>query len=301
MSGKSSDEEDDYMSAAFLGESEAKGEKDTYSDRRKRAIVEQERKGKIAPLAVRQAEQRDMGLNQPIQEGNVGFRMLKAMGFKPGSALGRPETATAAKTLATPAHQKDEEDDEPARRGPKTDEHGRLLAPIGVEILNKGQGLGLQTATLKRAHEQSKLEANKRKRTEVEYKDVKRREFEERKARGEVAAMRREVEALDEKKGVPRSELWHEEPKPPQIDGGSGVGDYRTALSNEEILKLDEDGSGDGEEEPKFADLDPFSQRDLLISHLRTEHFFCHYCGVEYGSEEEMLAECPGEDADFHE
>lgn len=36
-----------------------------------------------------EAENRDLGLNKPLDSDNVGFKMLQKLGFKPGAGLGR--------------------------------------------------------------------------------------------------------------------------------------------------------------------------------------------------------------------
>lgn len=292
-------DEDDYMSAAFLAD-EPKAREATYSQRRAAELRRQKEAGTITPLAQRAAEQRDAGLAKTIaDEDNVGFRMLQKMGYKPGTALGK-EVAEPVKPT--------EEMDGGSRKGPEKDSLGRLLAPIPVQILPKSIGLGVQTEVKKREREFSAAEERKKRKVEREFKDIKRREFEEKKCRGEVAAMRREVETLDETAGKERSEFWPELPVVAPDDEVPKAKDpaeelHRTALSNEEILALDEvDGNNQEIDGPQpFPDLDPFTQREQLIDYLRGTYHFCHYCGVRYETEEEMAAECPGEEAEDHE
>lgn len=39
----------------------------------------------------------------------------------------------------------------------------------------------------------------------------------------------------------------------------------------------------------------------LVLSYLRDKHHYCFWCGVEYGSAEEMQDQCPGPEEDDHD
>lgn len=98
-----SDEEDDYMSDAFLAKLEDvkpsliknnSVKRQMEIENRKRE--EQERKNK--PIHVAQKEKLKEGLGKAISSDNKGFAMLSKMGFKPGTSLGKSsEDSTAIK------------------------------------------------------------------------------------------------------------------------------------------------------------------------------------------------------------
>lgn len=79
-----SDSEEDYMSEKYLiqAEQHEKKQPQTYSERRKQATREHERKAYIAPRAQMEKKAREEGLNQSVSEDNKGMQMLMKMGFK---------------------------------------------------------------------------------------------------------------------------------------------------------------------------------------------------------------------------
>ncbi len=96
-------EDDDYMSAAFVAEEGGRGPRgvDPRHDMRSwkrtaRVRAEQERLIEEAQKRPKPAEheraERARGLAQPISAENKGFGMLLKMGFKPGQGLGKDET-----------------------------------------------------------------------------------------------------------------------------------------------------------------------------------------------------------------
>ncbi|CDS07217.1 hypothetical protein LRAMOSA09740 [Lichtheimia ramosa] len=87
----SDSEEEDYMSEKYLiqAEQQEKKQPQTYSERRKQATREHERKAYIAPRAQMEQKAREEGLKQSVSEDNKGMQMLMKMGFKKGMALGK--------------------------------------------------------------------------------------------------------------------------------------------------------------------------------------------------------------------
>eukprot|EP01118_Nematostelium_gracile_P019524 TRINITY_DN9075_c0_g1_i2.p1 TRINITY_DN9075_c0_g1~~TRINITY_DN9075_c0_g1_i2.p1 ORF type:complete len:236 (-),score=88.55 TRINITY_DN9075_c0_g1_i2:172-879(-) len=79
------EDDDDYMSSSFL---QSARNEDQLRDlnKRKRRLPE-----KIKPLKELEKEKREEGLNTALDENNVGFKMLKMMGYKNGSSIGKPE------------------------------------------------------------------------------------------------------------------------------------------------------------------------------------------------------------------
>lgn len=119
-----SDEEEDYMSDAFLAKLEkndvrpslirnqaVKRKNELESNRKKEAKM-------YKPVHVIQKELMKEGLNKALTEDNKGFAMLAKMGFKPGTSLGKSSNCPQA-----------------------------IKEPIKVNINNVGRsGLGTETA-----------------------------------------------------------------------------------------------------------------------------------------------------------
>ena len=120
-------DDEDYMSLKFLEEAqefESKRKETTYSERRKKQIREQEKKGYIKPRAQLEAEERQKGLERSMDESNKGMKMLMKMGFKKGMSLG-------------------------------TD---GIREPIKVDLKSGRGGIGMESELKKRAREQEEEE-----------------------------------------------------------------------------------------------------------------------------------------------
>lgn len=98
-----SDEEDDYMSDAFLAKLEDVKPSLIKNNSVKRQMEIENRKReeqmrKNKPIHVVQKEKLKEGLGKAISSDNKGFAMLSKMGFKPGTSLGKSsEDSTAIK------------------------------------------------------------------------------------------------------------------------------------------------------------------------------------------------------------
>ncbi|KAF9429281.1 G patch domain-containing protein 11 [Entomortierella beljakovae] len=142
------EEEEDYMSEAFLNSLTEQSEKEkksnmTYSERRR-----QKQKEHLAnlpkPLHIREKEAREKGLEKEIGEENKGMAMLLKMGFKMGGTLG------AAKN---PSESSPQDNNSGAGTSGNTN---ALRVPIAVEIKQGRGGLGMDT--LKRRREEEELQ-----------------------------------------------------------------------------------------------------------------------------------------------
>ena len=94
----SSDEEDDYMSAAILGACDDVRPGLVHGAKKRKLEVEQKKKDndkinkdKYKPKKVLEAEKREEGLSKAIETDNKGFQLMAKMGFKAGMALGKRE------------------------------------------------------------------------------------------------------------------------------------------------------------------------------------------------------------------
>lgn len=78
-------DEEDYMSLKFLEEAksfENENKKESYSERRKRQLREQQQKAYIKPRHILEQEERERGLQTSVDNDNKGMKMLMKMGFK---------------------------------------------------------------------------------------------------------------------------------------------------------------------------------------------------------------------------
>ena len=94
----SSDEEEDYMSAAVLGACDDVRPGLVHGTKKRQLDVEKKKKDcdkinkdKFKPKNVLEAEKREEGLSKAIETDNKGFQLMAKMGFKAGMALGKRE------------------------------------------------------------------------------------------------------------------------------------------------------------------------------------------------------------------
>lgn len=135
-----SDEEEDYMSDAFLAKLEANDVRPSLiknqAVKRKNDLEikkKEEHEKKHKPVHVIQKEKLKEGLNKALTSDNKGFAMLAKMGFKPGTTLGKASNTQAA-----------------------------ISEPIKININNEGRS-GLGTATAARAREEMELDKLRKK------------------------------------------------------------------------------------------------------------------------------------------
>lgn len=100
-----SDEEEDYMSDAFLAKLQDVKPSLIKNSAVKRQIAieekEKEQRKKFKPIHEVQKDKMKEGLSTALAEDNKGFAMLSKMGFKPGSSLGKSSQSTAIKVPIT--------------------------------------------------------------------------------------------------------------------------------------------------------------------------------------------------------
>lgn len=132
-----SDEEEDYMSDAFLAKLQdvtpsliknTSVKRQNELELKKKELLRNKK-----PIHEQQKEKLKEGLNKAITSDNKGFAMLSKMGFKPGTSLGKSSTDSTA-----------------------------IKEPIKINVNNDGRsGLGTQTAV--REHHERQLSNLKRK------------------------------------------------------------------------------------------------------------------------------------------
>jgi hypothetical protein len=169
------DEDDDYMNMVIAEPTKPK-EKETYTQRRLRKERESEAKGRVKSKAERAADEaaaREAALSKSLLEdpatssSNKGLTMMAKMGFKPGVALG------------------------------SKDNIGARLEPVGINMKEDRGGIGLDTEKKRKFREEYEKEGKRVKAEEGEYRERVRREREEVRHEGMVAAAMRVAERMD--------------------------------------------------------------------------------------------------------
>lgn len=96
-----SDEEEDYMSDAFLAKLQDVTPsliKNAAEKRRNEIEAKRQLQLKSKPKSVQELQEEKLkeGLNTALTSDNKGFAMLSKMGFKPGTSLGKSSTAESS-------------------------------------------------------------------------------------------------------------------------------------------------------------------------------------------------------------
>ncbi|XP_034537519.1 G patch domain-containing protein 11 [Notolabrus celidotus] len=262
-----SDEEEDYMSDAFL--SKIQDVKPGVSmSRRVKEAMKKETKHKETNIKNRQktfkeqeTESREAALQNTISNENKGFALLQKMGYKAGQGLGKKGA-------------------------------GRV-EPIPLNIKTDRGGIGMEEVKKRKAEEQ--LESYRQKARAQQQNETKsledfrsrvRTEREERKIEGDLGRSQRACSQLDSQKGilVPR-ELWYW----PKVESEEEEDDDKEEEEEEE------------EEEDEFVELTSFDKLQILTSYLRGVHFYCIWCGTTYNDEDDLCSNCPGDTAADHD
>ncbi|XP_054653933.1 G patch domain-containing protein 11 isoform X2 [Dunckerocampus dactyliophorus] len=257
-----SDEEEDYMSDAFLNQIQDVKPGVSMVRRVKEAIKREEKhkqnniKNRQKTYKEQEKESREAALQSSITNDNKGFALLQKMGYKAGQGLGKQGA-------------------------------GRV-DPIPLNIKTDRGGIGMEEAKKRKAEEEleqyrKKVQAKQQNETKSleDFRSRVRTEREERKIEGDLRRSQRACEQLDSQKGitVPQEE-WY----------------WPKVQAEEEVDCLQED-----DEEEDIAELTSFDQLQILTSYLRGIHFYCIWCGTTFNDEEDLFSNCPGDTEADHE
>ncbi|KAM7409013.1 hypothetical protein PAMA_002638 [Pampus argenteus] len=261
-----SDEEEDYMSDAFLS---------TLQDvkpgvnmvRRVKEAMKKEAQQKETNIKNRQKsykeqekDSREAALQSSISNENKGFALLQKMGYKAGQGLGKQGA-------------------------------GRV-DPIPLNIKTDRGGIGLEEVKKRKAEEElehyrQKVRAKQQNETKSleDFRSRVRTEREERKIEGDLRRSQGACEQLDSQKGitVPRED-W-----------------YWPKVKADDEEEEDEEEEEEKEEEEEIVELTSFDKLQIMTSYLRGVHFYCIWCGTTYNDEEDLCSNCPGDTAADHE
>lgn len=263
-----SDEEEDYMSDAFLskiqdvkpGVSMVRRVRETM--KREAQIQEKNIMNRQKPYKEQEKESREAALQSSISNENKGFALLQKMGYKAGQGLGKQGAGRV----------------DPIPLNIKTDRGG-----IGMEELKK------RKAEEELEHYRQKVRAKQQNETKSleDFRSRVRTDREERKIEGDLRRSQRSCEQLDSQQGVtvPREEWYW--PK--------------TDVDDDDDDEEEEEDDKEEKDEEEAVKLSSFDKLQILTSYLRGRHFYCLWCGTTYNNEEDLCSNCPGDTAADHE
>ncbi|XP_059928982.1 G patch domain-containing protein 11 [Gadus macrocephalus] len=270
-----SDEEEDYMSDAFISKTQdvkpglpmAKRVKDAM--KKELQMKERNLMNRQKTYKEQEKESREAALHNTITSGNKGFALLQKMGYKAGQGLGKQGAGRV----------------EPIPLNIKTDRGG-----IGMEKVKK------RKAEQELEHYRHKAQVRQQNETQSleDFKVRVRSEREERKIEGDLRRSQRACEQLDSQKSisVPREDWYWPTPEPVEEEDDDEE-------KEEEEVKVKEEEKEEEEDEDEIVELTTFDKLQILTSYLRGVHFYCIWCGTTYNDEEDLCANCPGDtDAD---
>ncbi|CAL8300133.1 unnamed protein product [Merluccius merluccius] len=261
-----SDEEEDYMSDAFISKIQdvkpglpmAKRVKDAM----KKELQHKEKNmmNRQKTYKEQEKESREAALHNTISNGNKGFALLQKMGYKAGQGLGK--------------------------------EGAGRVEPIPLNIKTDRGGIGMEKVKKRKAEQElenyrQKAQARQQNETQSleDFRVRVRSEREERKIEGDLKKSQRACEQLDSQKSisVPREDWYWPQPEADEED--------------DDEAKQEEE---EKEEEDETVELTTFDKLQILTSYLRGVHFYCIWCGTTYNDEDDLCDNCPGDTATDH-
>ncbi|XP_067092798.1 G patch domain-containing protein 11 [Osmerus mordax] len=266
-----SDEEDDYMSDAFLSKIQdvkpgipmAKRVKEAM----KKEIQHTKKNVENRQKTIKQLEQesRESVLQNTLSNENKGFALLQKMGYKAGQGLGKQGA-------------------------------GRV-EPIPLNIKMGREGIGMEEVKKRKAeeelqhyHQKVRAKQQNEKQSMEDYRVRVRSEREERKIEADLRRSQRACEQLDNQKSVtvPREDWYW-----PKVDLEEEKNEGEEEEEKEEEEK--------DEEVEDAVELTSMDKLQILTSYLRGVHFYCIWCGTTYNDEDDLCSNCPGDTAADHD
>lgn len=277
-------DEDDYMSANFLAESEDLRPGLVHSRATKRRFEAEKKHHEANKMSRTKSTKQLMedtraeALSKPLGEENKGFNLLKMMGFKPGMALGKAATASSS-----------------------------LKEPIPIVVRANRGGLGQESEARERIEARlkttSEAECN---RMAEEFRSAKRSKALLQQIEGDLRKSQRACYNLDSAEDIKEPEqpwFWPSSTLPASTDGDvrnvvcldEDVADGGIVSSDDVLVKQTRgwDDSDNEEEEEEEEDVDPSERLKVLTEYLRRRHHYCIWCVIRFEDEEDMT-NCPG-------
>ncbi|CAB3989148.1 G patch domain-containing 11 [Paramuricea clavata] len=255
------DEEEDYMSDAFLlgledtrpglafGAAAREYKKETNRKQK-------ETENRVKPLKQRESERREKALSNAIDSSNKGFALLQKMGYKEGKGLGK------------------------LGEGRKE--------PIPLSIKEGRGGLG-QESELKRKQEmqQKYLQVAREKRVKLEakqqeqFREKQKEIFSNKQVDKDLFQSQKACEQLDKAKNLSCNEVWF----------------WPQTLTETDEEEYDEEEY----EEDEVEEMESSEKLVILTEYLRRVHLYCIWCGTSFTDDEDLKENCPGDTSSAHD
>lgn len=311
------DEEDDYLTMTFDDSSDL-GKKETLTQKKKRLAREAEERGRPkskSQIAEEERSKREAALVRAnIDESSKGFKMMAALGYKPGSALGK---------------------EKPNRDGSAD---GRLLEPIGLDMKDDRSGIGADSEKKRKFREEVAKQQESEKRQKVdadEFRVRQQKEREEKRQEAQFFGAMKVAERLEEEdltdikpgklqksrplqsynvlwRGLIRQRLLSEREKrlrngldssllrssvfeDPEQDRDDQQALSHTSQVEEAEIELDQDD----EELERFEALSPAEKLERLVLYIRNHWNYCFWCKYRYS--DSTMDGCPGLSEEDHD
>jgi Domain of unknown function (DUF4187)/G-patch domain len=311
---------DEYLTMTFDDPTPAM-KSESLTQKKKRQAREAEIRGRPkskAELAAEEKSKREAGLSSStIDPSNKGFKMMAALGYKPGTALG----------AGKPGQQNGEVDT-------------RLLEPVGVEMKEGRSGIGADAEKKRKFREEVAVkeeDLKKRKVEEGDFRERQQREREQRKMEGQAFGAMKVCERLEEEeecstrdaskskkpsrplhsvnvlwRGLVKQRALQERDKRmrydlhqslsrrPTYDDPDEDKDERLLLGKKSDLEeVDLELDQEDEELEQFESLDVAARLQKLVDYLRERWHYCFWCKYQYP--EAGMEGCPGTTEEDHD
>jgi len=209
-----------------------------------------------------QEERRQEGLNSFIPEDNKGFKMLKMMGYKQGTGLGKNEEGIAE--------------------------------PIPMNLKRGRSGLGKEEQK-KRKIEQ---EASNKENLLVDFKYRMKGQFSSRKIEGQLRAALLICKNLDEDAGIQDNPFFEDEDEEEEENDEQKQKQIEYKTQDETTTHENRADIQDG---VKFRSLPVTHRFEEVSKYMRTKYWYCFFCGAKFDSQEDLEKNCPGDTEEDHE
>ena len=319
-------EDDDYLTMSFDEPSSSKIE--TLTQKKKRLAREAEIKGRPkskAEIAAEEKAKREKALaSNTLDISNKGFKMMAALGYKPGTALGVSRTEV---------------------QNSVSDE--RLLEPVGLQMREGRSGIGADAEKKRKFREAvaaQEDDVKKRKVDETDFRVRQQQEREEKRMEGQIFGAMKVCEGLEEEDDVVTAAarsttdtagqvkapkrplhginvLWRSLVKqralqerdrrmrydlhqslsrrPDYDDPDEDEDDQRALGKKAHLEEVDIDLDQDDEELEQFESMAVCERLQKLVDYLREHWHYCFWCKFRYTNA--AMEGCPGTTEEDHD
>ncbi|GFG35070.1 hypothetical protein Cfor_05079 [Coptotermes formosanus] len=276
-----SDDELDYMSDSFLAECVkddirpglilSRTKQREHNIHKSKTVTDEKNKQQNRSHRFLEAERREEGLNEAIDDSNKGFALLQKMGYKPGMAIGKSGIG--------------------------------CVEPVPIALKSDRSGLGREAALKEIAAEKVAIMARQRARATntQDYRARLTRKAVERTIEGDLRKSQRICEQLDTSKGFDEpAETWFWPPKNTQA-----ADDTEDEPENQHTVYKDKDEDNDKNEgtiseEAEEIEFELPEKLEILTMYLRRTHLYCIWCGIQFDDDKDLQDACPGPSRDDH-